>query len=438
MTISFSKNLALTTMATFLLAASSCGCAKEKSLFPPEDAATIAKRKSSDNAFHLLNEAAKSALALREEHSGLDLSPLLGMMLGGAEEWETDEAELLAYPREGRPIVETVRQAFRKLYYLLPSADDPPTLSELRSYLQGVREISNLFTAQARICRYRNQGEADRALAIGIELVNLGVTVASDGPLECRDTGAAIQTDGCYVINESFEQCDDPDELERVLVELKSIDQKDSPWSSTVEWQFRWALRRSLGDITDGIAEPGLRRTLKSPGLLGKPRRLTRIQRRTIVEYVRDYRALYPKGCEEPYWLLEKGLPASPRDMFAGLALGFPDSSRFNQAMCKTFRSATLANIALRIWYLRHGHYPDTLDELVPGLLSDTPIEQATMTPMKYGKRGDSYRLYSISGRYHSLGGIVGALQSPIVASVGRVQLYALPLQGFHDVPPRP
>lgn len=59
---------------------------------------------------------------------------------------------------------------------------------------------------------------------------------------------------------------------------------------------------------------------------------------------------------------------------------------------------AMSASLALHAYRKEHGSYPDTLEQLVPGLLDALPIDFADNRPLRYSKEDGGYRLLSDSG----------------------------------------
>ena len=76
----------------------------------------------------------------------------------------------------------------------------------------------------------------------------------------------------------------------------------------------------------------------------------------------------------------------------------FTISSSVRKAMrAETERSMAICAIALKRWFLRHGQYPESLDQLVPEFLPAVPIDYMDGQPLKYRTNGDGgFTLYSV------------------------------------------
>lgn len=416
----------------------------------PEDPSVIARRSSPDNAFYLLRDASAEINMVKSHYADVDLDGMVGVARergardirgarafflrfdpgsrwqeavreamsrrtgqlkghsldvghdaakvasGQAKEPEEDvhDPMFVAYLEAAEPALETMRRGLRQPYYLLPSLHDGTVaFQENESYLSGVRILSKTLAAHAVTCWFNRRSEP--ALALGVELVDLGVTVASDGRLKCRDVGVAIQPAGCYIINQTIEQCGDPDALAKVLDDLRRIDEKDAPWSRTVDAQFRYALRFTIDDLPPESALRGFAEIENRA--VGE-----RECRQAIQEYIQEYMSRFPPEDDRPYWLSGKKLPRRPSLTVSYEAVGDLEMSRLRQAMSRTFRHATMANVALSIWYLRNGSYPDSLAELVPEFLLEIPLDRTSLKPLTYCLLDSSYALYSNTGTFHT------------------------------------
>lgn len=51
---------------------------------------------------------------------------------------------------------------------------------------------------------------------------------------------------------------------------------------------------------------------------------------------------------------------------------------------------------ALAVYRAEHGHYPETLGELVPGILTNMPLDFYSGSSFRYQRNGDGYLLYSV------------------------------------------
>lgn len=100
----------------------------------------------------------------------------------------------------------------------------------------------------------------------------------------------------------------------------------------------------------------------------------------------------------------------SPRNFFVGIAL--PATTSVIERAFKTATSLDLLRtaIALERYYLANNKaYPESLDSLVPAFLVEAPADyyDPNRAPVRYGKVGDRYRIYSVGINGKDDGGTV-------------------------------
>ena len=62
----------------------------------------------------------------------------------------------------------------------------------------------------------------------------------------------------------------------------------------------------------------------------------------------------------------------------------------------ETQRQLVLAAIGLERYRLRHGRYPERLEELVPDILPAVPVDFGDGKPLRYKRAGEKYELWSV------------------------------------------
>lgn len=62
----------------------------------------------------------------------------------------------------------------------------------------------------------------------------------------------------------------------------------------------------------------------------------------------------------------------------------------------ETLRQLALAAIGLERYRLRHGRYPERLEELVPDILPAVPVDFGDGKPLRYKRAGEKYELWSV------------------------------------------
>jgi hypothetical protein len=87
--------------------------------------------------------------------------------------------------------------------------------------------------------------------------------------------------------------------------------------------------------------------------------------------------------------------------------LGIPnmDSAFMKQATLEALLLTARVGLACRVLKGRTGQYPETLDALVPGLLTEIPIDPFTGKPLVYRRDGEGFIVYSLGSNLKDDGG---------------------------------
>ncbi len=82
------------------------------------------------------------------------------------------------------------------------------------------------------------------------------------------------------------------------------------------------------------------------------------------------------------------------------------DTAHINAEKTIQWRDGVLAGIALELYRRKHGHYPDSLDALVPTYLPEVPLDRFTGKPLHYGLFDGKPRVWSVGTDRNDDGGI--------------------------------
>jgi len=66
---------------------------------------------------------------------------------------------------------------------------------------------------------------------------------------------------------------------------------------------------------------------------------------------------------------------------------------------------ADRTGLACRLFKSRTGRYPESLEELVPGILKEIPIDPFTGKPLVYRREGEGFIVYSLGSNEKDDGG---------------------------------
>ncbi len=81
------------------------------------------------------------------------------------------------------------------------------------------------------------------------------------------------------------------------------------------------------------------------------------------------------------------------------------ESVYLKEAQIEAIMLADRAGLACRLFKNKNGRYPESLDELVPGLLAEVPIDPFTGKPMVYRREGEGFIVYSLGSNQKDDGG---------------------------------
>ncbi len=85
--------------------------------------------------------------------------------------------------------------------------------------------------------------------------------------------------------------------------------------------------------------------------------------------------------------------------------LGNAEATFMKTAQIEAVMLANRTGLACRLYKSRTGRYPETLGELVPGLLTEVPIDPFTGKPFVYRREGEGFTVYSLGSNERDDGG---------------------------------
>lgn len=198
------------------------------------------------------------------------------------------------------------------------------------------------------------------------------------------------------------------------LVRLMSI-QDPSPWRERLAAAFRgervlfieagYDLEgdfEDLGSIYEGanwwrnlgtwiirpLVKKDMRQTLPSFGLLEAEAKVPYYQSRDVL------RARDRQIQERPWYaFLSKMMISNSEAVF------------MKEAMLEAIMLTSRAGLACRLSKSRTGRYPENLEELVPGILTEVPVDPFTGKPLVYRREGEGFIVYSLGSNQKDDGG---------------------------------
>ena len=81
------------------------------------------------------------------------------------------------------------------------------------------------------------------------------------------------------------------------------------------------------------------------------------------------------------------------------------EAAFMKEAMLEATMLTSRAGLACRLYQSRTGRYPESLEELVPGILAEVPIDPFTGKPLVYRREGEGFIVYSLGSNQKDDGG---------------------------------
>jgi hypothetical protein len=81
------------------------------------------------------------------------------------------------------------------------------------------------------------------------------------------------------------------------------------------------------------------------------------------------------------------------------------EAAFMKEAMLEAIMLTSRAGLACRLYKSRNGRYPESLEELVPGILAEIPIDPFTGKPLVFRREGEGFIVYSLGSNQKDDGG---------------------------------
>jgi hypothetical protein len=102
----------------------------------------------------------------------------------------------------------------------------------------------------------------------------------------------------------------------------------------------------------------------------------------------------------------DRGLQEKPWYAFPSKMMIYDSEAAFLKvAQIEAIMLANRAGLACRLYKSRTGTYPASLEELVPGLLNEVPVDPFTGKPFVYRREGEGFIVYSLGSNEKDDGG---------------------------------
>jgi len=271
----------------------------------------------------------------------------------------------------------------------LPEAPDGPI-----PLYAPLRNLSRLMVLVGR--DYEGRAQYEDAFRTYGDIVKFANDLCRGGVLTQRLTGDAVRYMALHEVRIALDQGHfDARALQALVPRLLA---PRVPLADTLAWH--WAYEKAL--LRYAVAEEAEKPTHE---VLRLPKGVTMEQ--AMAAYERATAALIQHAAL-PYWqAVRVKAPKGPLGMkHVGTFGELYRKVRVAEASDEASVRGTLLVVALELYRLRQGAYPESLDALVPDYLPEMPLDPFAGKAFRYRRTDDNFRLYSVGQNMKDDGGV--------------------------------
>ena len=426
-------------------------------IMPPESEEMIAKRGSPDNAFYPLIDGCNLLLQKQQQHKG-EVSvrrdgnrnvraisnrrgpqrgrrgPRRGRISRGAKRsgqkvsksapkekkykpepgsaghilglpYEDNAPEIAEYLKEQEALFVAVRQALDKEYFLFPEIKDITVwegnyfssngFGHARSYNKSYLTVLNELLVAKALHEHASGVDERTALEHIIDALRLDNMLLQDGPAKFATEVTNTQTSTLKHLIDIMPRIKSTELLNEIRETITTIAAEEFPSETYLEWEWRmcdkWIeVNYGMSNEVSFFSERGLNMFLSSFNM-SRSRKFVIENRERYFEVARRSYCDFHGNFEDELatWAYSgSGYLFEPMD-YAELCVGF-------RAYRETWFNAIDIVIALELYRINNGNYPETLNDLEPDYIEDVPVDSYCDTPFAYIPIDGDYRLYSL------------------------------------------
>jgi len=374
---------------------------------------------SPDNAIYWYRLAAEAFCSSVPGQSAAEITRPLRLALKGS--LTRDSVEVILIIERSSHIMSLAEKGFEQPLCLVPTRRRP---FEKQRFTYDIRAVCNLLLLRAR--QNEVSGRLEEAAEDYIKALGISYDTARGGHLFWMSNSISIRQAifdrfGEAIRSHRFKR---PDLLRRIVSELERMQSGQPRLSEFIRYQ--WLADRGIIDFAyaGGGKPPFLFRSF-----FGK--------RRTEIIVDNAFRRLISRS-ERPFpEILSRtphrdcGIPESAVGLFFYF-LKDGTSKRLLYEMLRLFVRAEqlymrdyvrgrllLTSAVLELYRQERGAYPKKLEELSPTFIAELPLDDFSLRPFGYERKGNGYRLWSIGPDLKDDGGKVN-LDLPAEGSAGK------------------
>ena len=347
------------------------------------------------------------------------------------EGWKEEDKELEELLKANEPAFEEFRKGLVKEKCRFISGEI--TYDTPLPHLKKARDMARLLMLEARL--YERNGDLEKAITNSLDVIKLGRDLGQDRILISKLVDIAIFSISYAALKDLVGSENLTPALSRItLSRVMELEERSVSMRETLEGEAavaKSAVRWTLIDIEEEAAtkaeETPLEKTkkmwrnflvLKAPNekkrltfLVIKQtyRRIDEYYGRTISFIEKgDYKAIsafedaYWKKIEERKLTLRDFLRANEKfpelmvDVLFIILLPGTGRSSIYFANAQARERFIITTLAVRLFKMEKGRWPEKLDELVPEYLDEVPLDPFALKPLRYKKHESKWIIYSI------------------------------------------
>ncbi len=320
--------------------------------------------------------------------------------------WQESDPELEDFLRKNQPALDLIREGSRQKYCSMPEEQTFLSFSDLL--------IRQLFVAEAKL--YESRKEFDKAGENYIDILRWASKISSAGTIVSTLSSQGMESTAFQAMDSYLTNLQDEKVCQRLLDQLIALEDRRTPLHDMFESEFlelQRALKRTPEDALyykrpteiPNIIDTFLDTAQRAGGyvwtrltLPWQQRELENLSHFFLTESQKSYPEIFGGKLEE----------RAPKRGYSEIIVPSICKAVLNAATADVSRRANVTEVALRLFYLRNGKYPETLEELssmVPDFFLTDPFSTKHFI---YTKTDKGYRLYSIGPNLRDDSGEIG------------------------------
>ena len=342
-------------------------------------------------------EQARQRLGWEEESkgelpdpNGFDDYVTAGKLVVEKEEALADEAAdatLETAVQENAAALEKLREGLAKECRCPPVRSFSTPLPHLGDF----RKLARILQIEGRLAERR--GNYPAAVESYLDMAHLGQDVTRGGVLVHHLVGIAIETSAQKELSEILEELHEK-ACEKLLRGMSTLVETTWPYAATLAQEYRMCQGTLLEMMTGENAGALLPQEQFLP---------VGVDMATTLMHLERFYDQIVSTAQQPYY--EREAMDIPQDPLLQPLIPGLKRTGWQVALAEARRNLIQAAVALHLYRLQHGDYPDGWEALTPDYLAEAPADPFRAAPLVYRRVDEGYQLYSVGPNGEDDGG---------------------------------